>query len=83
MFREIENKIKAARKALKSIGYVVGELSTQEFSDFMAGEIFSEDATALSDVLENEYLMIHEVVEISELKKMGKRIDKRVIRKFA
>jgi len=46
MFREIENKIKAARKAFKSIGYVVGELSTQEFSDFMTGEIFSEDATA-------------------------------------
>ena len=79
MFREIESKIKAARKALKSIGYVAEEVSAEEFYDFMIGETFSGDITTLNDVLGNDYLMIHEVVEISELKKMGKRIDKRVI----
>jgi len=35
----------------------------------MTGEIFSGDTPILSDVLENEYLMIHEVMEINELPK--------------
>jgi hypothetical protein len=45
----------------------------------MTGEIFSDDPTTLQDVLNNEYIMIHELVEISELKKTGRRIDTRVI----
>lgn len=45
----------------------------------MTGEIFSEDTTTLRDVLDNEYLMIHEVAEIDELEKMGRIINKRVI----
>jgi len=45
----------------------------------MTGEILSDDVTTLRDVLGNEYLMVHELVEISELKKMGREIDKRVI----
>lgn len=45
----------------------------------MTGEIFSPDITTLRDVLGNEYLMVHELVEISELKKMGRKIDKCVI----
>ena len=38
-----------------------------------------DDTATVDDVLENEFLMIHELVEISELKKMGKTINKRVI----
>jgi hypothetical protein len=79
MFSEIENKIEATKKALRSISYVVKEVSAQEFYDYMTGEIFSEDVTTLDDVLGNEYLMVHELVEINELKKMGRTIDKRVI----
>jgi hypothetical protein len=45
----------------------------------MTGEIFSDDPTTLQDVLNNEYIMIHELVEISELKKTGRKIDKRAI----
>ena len=79
MFSEIESKIKAAKNGLRSIGYVVKEVSAREFYNFMTGEIFSEDTTTLDDVLGNEYLMIHEVAEINELKKMGRTINKRVI----
>ena len=79
MLSEIENKIEATKKALRSISYVVKEVSAQEFYDFMTGEIFSEDKTTLDDVLGNEYLMVHELVEINELKKMGRTIDKRVL----
>jgi hypothetical protein len=45
----------------------------------MTAEIFSDDPTALRDVLGNEYIMIHELVEIGQLKKTGRKIDKRVI----
>ena len=63
--------MQASMELSSLFGYVVGELSVREFSDFTTGEIFSEDTTTLSDVLENEYLMIHEVVEINELKRIG------------
>lgn len=79
MLSEVERKIEAAGKALQFIGYTVGEVSAQEFYEYMTGEIFSEDTTTLDDVLGNEYLMVHELVEINELKKMGRTINKRVI----
>ncbi len=79
IFKEINGKIKRAREALKLINYVAEDVSAQEFHDYMAGEIFSEDTTTLQDVLGNEFLMVHELSEMSELKKMGRTIDKRVI----
>jgi len=79
MLSEIESKIDTTKKALSSIDYTVGEVSAQEFYDYMTGEIFSEDQTTLDDVLGSEYLMVHELVEINELKKIGRPIDKRVI----
>lgn len=79
MLDEISCKIRIAKKALKCLGYVTANVSAQEFYDYMTGEIFSDDPTTLRDVLGNEFVMIHELVEISELKKMGARINKRVI----
>jgi hypothetical protein len=79
MLAEIEDKIKTTAEALKSIDFTVKRVSTQEFYDYMTGEIFSDDPTTLDDVLGNEYLMVHELVEMSELKRMGRTIDKRVI----
>jgi len=37
----------------------------------MTGETVSGDRIPLEEVLSNEFLMLHEVVEISELKKKG------------
>lgn len=79
MFKEISAKIRKAKKSLKKLDYVAKNISIREFYDYMTGEIFSEDATTLKDVLGNEFLMIHELSEMSELKKMGRTIDKRVI----
>jgi len=79
IFEEINGKIKRAREALKLINYVAEHVSAQEFYDYMTGEIFSEDTTTLQDVLGNEFLIVHELSEMSELKKMGRKIDKRVI----
>jgi hypothetical protein len=79
MLAEIESKIRVAKEVLELIGYSLRGLSAQEFFDFMTGETFSGDTTTLNDVLKNEYLLIHEVVEINELKSVGRKIDKRII----
>jgi hypothetical protein len=79
MLNEIDAKIGKAKEALKQFGYDRIDVSAREFYDWMTGEIFSDDPTTLRDVLGDEYIMIHELVEISELKKMGRTIDKRVI----
>jgi hypothetical protein len=79
MLAEIYAKIRKAEKALKQLDYVAEKVSAKEFHDYITGEIFSEDKTTLHDVLDSEFLMIHELVEISELKKMGKTIKKQTI----
>ncbi len=76
---EIDAKIRKAEKALKQFGYDLVDVLAKEFYDYMTGEIFSDDTTTLRDVLGNEYVMIHELVEISELKKIGREIDKHVV----
>jgi hypothetical protein len=77
--REIEARIRQAERALRKIDYAALDVSVGEFYDYMTGEIFSDDPTTLKDVLGNEFLMVHELSEISELKRMGRAIDKRVI----
>ena len=79
MLLGIENKIRRVKESLRSINYVVSDVSAKELVDYMCGETFSGDKTTLDDVLGNEYLLVHEVVEIDELKKMGRRIDRHVI----
>ncbi len=79
MLTEIDEKIRKAKSAIEQLGYIAADISAQEFYDYMTGEIFSEDKTTLPDVLGSEFLMIHELVEMNELKKMGRTIDKRVI----
>jgi len=79
MLREIETKIGKTKKALRQLGYELADVSAKEFHDYVTGEVFSEDTTTLHDVLGCEYLMVHELIEISELKKMGRTIDKRVL----
>lgn len=79
MSNEIDSKIRKAAETLKAFGYGTIDVSAREFYDYMTGDIFSDDPTTLRDVLGNEYIMIHELVEISELKKIGRRIDQRVI----
>jgi hypothetical protein len=79
MSNEIDAKIRKAQETLKQFGHGPVDVSVEEFYDYMTGEIFSDDPTTLRDVLGNEYIMIHELVEIGELKKIGRKIDKHVI----
>jgi len=64
---------------LKERGYTSRHISPREFYDYMTGETPTGDTITILDVLDNEYLMIHEVVEISELKKKGIPINKQTV----
>lgn len=79
LLNKISAKIKKTRRAIEQINYAVEDVSAKEFYDYVTGEIFSEDTTTLQDVLGNEFLMVHELSEINELKRMRRRINKRVI----
>jgi hypothetical protein len=81
MLVEIETKIRKAEEALKEIHYSQEQISAREFRDYMTGEAFSGDTTTVSDVLGSEFLMVHELVEMSELRKMGIEINKRTLMK--
>lgn len=79
MLEEIDTKLRRAREALKQLHYVAENVSAKEFHDYMTGEIFSDDKITLRGVLNSGFLMVHELVEMSELKRMGRAIDKRII----
>ena len=84
MFEIIREKIKTTRKIIKNLGYDSEYVSVREFYDWMTREFLSEDnyesnKITLLDVLKNEYLMIHELIEINEFKKMGRKIDRHII----
>lgn len=79
MFNEIEKKVRKTKALLSELGYDAEEVSTREFHDYMTGETFSGDKTTIGDVLDSEYLMIHEFVEIGVLKKRGVPIHKRTL----
>jgi hypothetical protein len=79
MLGEMAGKIEKTRRNLGEIGYSAEDVSANEFHDYMTDGIFSDDKTTLEDVLGNGFLMVHEVSEINDLKKMKRPIDKRVI----
>jgi len=82
MYDKITVKIKGAAKILKRLGYDCGAISPKEFYDYMRAETPTGETVTLEDVLQNEFLLVHEVVEISELKKMNVVINKQTIMKF-
>jgi len=82
MLSKINARIKEATTILKQLGYKSEDISPKEFYDYMTGETPTGDVITLNDVLNNEFLMVHEVVEISELKKKGIPIDKQTVMVF-
>lgn len=80
--KRINKKLRDAIKTLKELGYESQHVSPKEFYDYMTGETPTGDTITLVDVLGNDFLIIHEIVEISELKKMGIPIHRRTIMMF-
>jgi len=69
MYSRIARRIREVVEILKGLGYYPEKISSKEFHEYMTGETPAGDTITLEDVLCNEFFMVHEVVEISELKK--------------
>lgn len=80
--RQIDKKLKETTKELKKIGYETRRIHPREFYDYVTGETPTSDVISVADILDNEFLLVHEVVEISELKKLGIKINKHTIITF-
>lgn len=77
IFREAINVLEAA------LGYKVCSISWEEILEYMSGESPYGDTTTIDDVSSNIYLMIHEIVEICELKARGIEIDRDTVSRIA
>lgn len=79
---EIVGKLKKTGETLKKIGYEYRDVSPKELYDYLTGETPTGDITTIVYVLASEYLMIHEVVETSELKKAGIPLNTQTVMKY-
>jgi len=59
------------------VGYEPEPVSLEEILTYVRGESYEEDAITADEILGSELLLLHELVEISELKRMGFRIGPR------
>ncbi|MEM1581673.1 MAG: hypothetical protein QXK89_04065 [Candidatus Bathyarchaeia archaeon] len=75
----IAYKVRKAIKAAKNLGYVCRDISSKEFCDYTSGETYTGDQITSNSILRCEFLMLHEIIEISELKKRGIAINKETI----
>lgn len=73
----IEYKLVETSNVLRTIKYSGEKVMPEEFYNYLAGETPTGDTTTVLDILDNEYLMLHEAVEISELKKMGVLVNEK------
>ena len=76
----ISSKIQHICVELASLGFEC-RVSSEEFSAYLEASTYEPEATHLEEVLGNRYLLIHELVEITLLKKKGYVIDKDVVRR--
>ena len=82
VLEEIEEKIEETEVILTMRGYSYEHVEPREFFDYMTGETPTGDTVTLRDVLDNRYLLVHELVEMSELKKKGIPLGKETVTTF-
>jgi hypothetical protein len=71
------NSTKKAKEILESYGYIC-DVSAEDLVKYFQTDTFYDDLS-LDEVLQNQLLVIHEIVEIDEIKRMGLKITKDVI----
>jgi len=70
----IEYRLGQIYEILDELEYQLNRCTLKEFYDYMTGETYTGDKITLLDVIGNEYLLLHEAYEISELKRLGVEI---------
>ena len=75
----VEEAIERGKTILALMGYELRDVTAKDLAEYMSAETFAPDATTLEDLLVNDYLLIHELVEINEWKLRGYEIHGRLI----
>jgi len=75
----IEYRLGQVYELLEELEYQLNKCTPRELYDYMTGETFTGDKITLLDVIGNEYLLLHEAYEISELKRLGVEIVSRTL----
>lgn len=75
----IEYRLGQVYELLDELEYQLNKCTSREFYDYMTGETFTGNQTTLLDVIGNEYLLLHEAYEISELKRLGVEVGTRTL----
>jgi hypothetical protein len=76
----IEYRIEDITEMLAPLEYEYAEFTAEEFYRFLKGDIFTPESVTLRDILGNEYLMVHKIVEASELKNRGIELDEKTMK---
>ncbi len=75
----IRERIEKTYDRLSENGYGFTRVTPLEFYNYLTGETFSGDKTTIFDILASDYYVIHEVIEIGELKKHGLEINRNTV----
>ena len=75
----IEFRLTQTNELLDEFEYEVIKCTPEEFYAFLSGDKISNERVTLRDIIGNEYMMVHVVVEISELKRMGLAIGNKTV----
>jgi hypothetical protein len=75
----IEFRLNQTFELLDEFEYEVIKCAPDEFYAFLSGDKISNERVTLRDIVGNEYMMVHVIVEISELKRMGLEIGKKTV----
>lgn len=67
----IQEKIVSMSEYLRKHKYPIVKIKAEELIAYFEGDAPSGDTTTLEQVLQSKWLLVHELVEISELKKQG------------
>lgn len=75
---EIDKIVKDGKKILEEHSYKC-DVTADELIQYFKADSYEEDQITFEDVLKNPLLVVHELVEITEIKKRGLKISKDVI----
>jgi hypothetical protein len=77
----IEYRIEDITEMLAPLEYEYAEFTAEEFYRFLKGDTLTPEYITLRDILGNEYLMVHKIVEASELKNRGIELNEKTTKK--
>ena len=75
----IEFRLNQVYELLNEFEYEVNTCTPKELYDYLNGENFRESRITFRDRVGNEYLLLHSIIEISELKEAGVDINTKTI----